>query len=131
MLEEKGEAPLRENDVLSQLLKRSLVTAGDLHALITDPSITALLHRREIREQVEIDVKFEGYIKRQHEQVERFEKTESHEIPAGFDYASLTSLSREGRERLAKIRPTSIGQASRISGVTDSDVTVLSIFLKK
>jgi len=131
LLERKGESPLAENEVLSQLLKRSLVGAEDLRALIADPSVAALLDDPGVRMQAEIDVKYEGYIRRQQEQVERFEKSESHEIPETFDYATVPSLSREGRERLAKIRPRSIGQASRISGVTDSDVTVLSIFLRK
>jgi tRNA uridine 5-carboxymethylaminomethyl modification enzyme len=131
VLGERGEAVLDENEILSQLLKRSLIRARDLHPIISDASIAALLCAPGVAPQVEIDVKYEGYIKRQHEQVERFEKTESHEIPDGFDYAVIPSLSREGRERLAKIRPRSIGQASRISGVTDSDVTVLSIFLRK
>jgi tRNA uridine 5-carboxymethylaminomethyl modification enzyme len=131
VLEAKGDALLSENEMLSQLLKRPLIRAADLHPLITDPAIDVLLHRPDVRGQVEIDVKFEGYLKRQQEQVDRFEKTESHEIPEGFDYGALASLSREGRERLAKIRPRSIGQASRISGVTDSDVTVLSIFIRR
>jgi tRNA uridine 5-carboxymethylaminomethyl modification enzyme len=131
ILEKRSESVITENEVLSQLLKRSFVTADDLHAVIRERSVAGDLSDREVKQQVEIDVKYEGYIKRQHEAVERFQKSESHEIPEEFDYQSVPSLSREGRERLAKIRPRSIGQASRISGVTDSDVTVLSIFLKK
>jgi tRNA uridine 5-carboxymethylaminomethyl modification enzyme len=131
MLGALGESALSENEMLSQLLKRSLVRARDLQPLIPDPAIGALLNHADVATQVEIDMKYEGYILRQQEQVERFAKAESHEIPESFDYAVIPSLSREGRERLAKIRPRSIGQASRISGVTDSDVTVLSIFLRK
>jgi tRNA uridine 5-carboxymethylaminomethyl modification enzyme len=131
MLEAKGEVPVAENEILSQLLKRSLITAGDIHPIVADTEIGSYLCDTNVRQQVEIDVKFEGYIRRQQEAVERFQRSESNEIPDEFDYTSVPSLSREGRERLAKIRPRSIGQASRISGVTDSDVTVLSIFLKK
>ncbi|HLP15639.1 MAG TPA: tRNA uridine-5-carboxymethylaminomethyl(34) synthesis enzyme MnmG [Bacteroidota bacterium] len=131
MLEKQGEAAITENEFLSQLLKRSNVTASDLHTLITDETINEYLMETHVRQQVEIDVKYEGYIKRQHEAVERFQKSETREIPEEFDFLSVPSLSREGRERLSKVRPRSIGQASRISGVTDSDVNVLSIFLKK
>jgi tRNA uridine 5-carboxymethylaminomethyl modification enzyme len=86
--------------------------------------------QREVLEQIEIEMKYEGYIARQQEQVERFEKLESQAIPADFDYARVKSLSVEGREKLMKVRPASIGQASRISGVTPSDVSVLMVYLR-
>jgi tRNA uridine 5-carboxymethylaminomethyl modification enzyme len=86
--------------------------------------------QREVLEQIEIEMKYEGYIARQQEQVERFEKLESQAIPADFEYARVKSLSVEGREKLMKVRPASIGQASRISGVTPSDVSVLMVYLR-
>ncbi|MFZ4622578.1 MAG: tRNA uridine-5-carboxymethylaminomethyl(34) synthesis enzyme MnmG, partial [Bacteroidota bacterium] len=83
------------------------------------------------QQQVEIDAKYEGYIKRQTEQIHRFAKLEEYLIPEHFDYKIISSLSAEGKEKLQRIRPRSIGQASRIAGVTNSDVSVLSIFLKQ
>ena len=84
-----------------------------------------------MKEQVEIDVKYDGYIKRELEQISKFSKFEEYEIPEGFDFSSIRSLSIEGKERLRKVMPRSIGQASRISGVTISDISVLSVFLKR
>ena len=86
---------------------------------------------KEALEQVEIDIKYEGYIHRQQEQVDRFRRMESKRIPDNFDYGVISSLSSEGREKLRKIRPRSIGQASRISGVSVSDVSILMIFLSR
>ncbi|MGE5313443.1 MAG: tRNA uridine-5-carboxymethylaminomethyl(34) synthesis enzyme MnmG, partial [Acidobacteriota bacterium] len=131
ILQARGEAEVSENELLSQLLKRSCVSMEDLLPAIDAPDVAGMLTDPEVRRQAEIDVKYEGYIRRQHEAVERFRKAEDHEIPEDFDYALVPSLSREGRERLSKIRPRSLGQAMRISGVTDSDVTVLAIFLRK
>jgi tRNA uridine 5-carboxymethylaminomethyl modification enzyme len=86
--------------------------------------------RNEVLEQIEIELKYEGYIQRQQEQIERSEAFEDRKIPVDFDYAKIKSLSTEGRERLGKIKPESIGQASRISGVTSSDVSVLMVYLR-
>jgi tRNA uridine 5-carboxymethylaminomethyl modification enzyme len=80
--------------------------------------------------QIEIELRYEGYIQRQFEQVESFERSELMEIPEVFDFNKIKSLSTEGREKLNKVRPRSIGQASRISGVSPSDVSVLSIYMK-
>jgi tRNA uridine 5-carboxymethylaminomethyl modification enzyme len=86
--------------------------------------------KREILEQIEIEVKYEGYIQRQMEQIERLDQFEAQRIPIGFDYARIKSLSTEGREKLGKVKPESLAQASRISGVTPSDVSVLMVYLK-
>jgi tRNA uridine 5-carboxymethylaminomethyl modification enzyme len=85
---------------------------------------------REILEQIEIELKYEGYIKRQQEEVVRFERFESLQIPNDLDYRKVKSLSTEGREKLIKINPQSIGQASRINGVTPADISVLMVFLR-
>ena len=85
---------------------------------------------REAVEQVDIETKYEGYVSRQREQIERFDRFENDQIPPDLDYARINSLSSEGREKLAKVKPSSIGQASRISGVTSSDVSVLMVMLK-
>ena len=81
-------------------------------------------------EQVEIELKYEGYLKRQQEIIEKFERYEDKEIPLSLNYFNLKSLGTEAKERLNKIKPRSIGQASRISGVTPSDISVLLVYLK-
>jgi tRNA uridine 5-carboxymethylaminomethyl modification enzyme len=90
-----------------------------------------ILSDSSIAQQIEIDLKYEGYISRELEQIARFSKLEGLTIPSQFDFQSVKSLSTEGRERLRKVRPRSIGQAARISGVTSSDVSVLTIHLRK
>lgn len=82
-------------------------------------------------DQVEIDIKYEGYLQRQDRQVKRFEKMEKVKIPAGFEYASIKEISNESREKLEQIQPLSVGQASRISGVRNSDIAVLMVVLAK
>ncbi|MCK5200314.1 MAG: tRNA uridine-5-carboxymethylaminomethyl(34) synthesis enzyme MnmG, partial [Spirochaetales bacterium] len=77
----------------------------------------------------ELDVKYDGYINRQMKQVERFRKMEKRTIPVDFDYDMALGISTESREKLKKIRPVSIGQASRISGVRNSDIAVLMVLL--
>lgn len=131
LLDRREESPIAENDLLIRILRRTNVTANDVTELITDESIRVFLCDKNIRQQVEIDAKYEGYIKRQNEQIQRFAKLEEYLIPEHFDYSIISSLSTEGKEKLRRIRPRSIGQASRISGVTNSDVSVLSIFLKQ
>lgn len=85
----------------------------------------------EIREQVEIQLKYEGYIKKQQAQVERFKKMEEKKIPQELDYAKVGGLKAEAREKLEQIRPVSIGQAGRIAGVTPADIAVLLIYLEQ
>ena len=94
----------------------------DLRALHDD-------HEAELR--VETEVKYEGYLRRQEEDIRQFRKSEEMKIPEPFDYHSLRALSIEGKEKLSRVRPKSIGQASRISGVTPSDVSVLMIALMR
>ena len=84
-----------------------------------------------VKEQVEINIRYEGYIARQKKQVEQFEKLENKKIPDRIDYDDVGSLRLEARQKLKEFRPASIGQASRISGVTPADVTVLLIYLEK
>ena len=131
LLEKKNETTITEHDTLSKIIRRSNVTAMDVMKLITDEKIKSLLSLPEINQQVEIDMKYEGYILRQNEQINRFAKFEEHLIPEHFDYTKIPSLSVEGKEKLHRVLPRSIGQASRISGVTNSDVSVLSIFIKQ
>jgi len=85
----------------------------------------------EVEEQLEITIRYEGYIKKQQEQVERLEHLESRRLPVDLDYALVPSLRDEAREKLAAVRPLSVGQASRISGVSPADISVLLIWLEQ
>ena len=90
-------------------------------------------HREEppydVKEQVDINIKYDGYIKRQMRQVEQFKKLENKRIPENINYDEIQSLRLEAKQKLNKIRPSSIGQASRISGVSPADVSVLLVYL--
>jgi tRNA uridine 5-carboxymethylaminomethyl modification enzyme len=89
-----------------------------------------LIENELVLEQVEIELKYEGYLKRQDDMIKKLEKYESTNIPLTLNYQNIKALSTEGREKLNKIKPRSIGQALRISGVTHSDIAVLLIYLK-
>ena len=84
----------------------------------------------EVIEQIEIELKYDGYIKRQTEEVKKFNRFDALQIPQEIDYHKVKSLSTEGREKLVKVQPASIGQASRISGVTPADISVLMVYLR-
>ncbi len=84
-----------------------------------------------VKEQVEIDVKYEGYVARQNEEIARFKKLESKQIPRTFDYAGVKGLRKEAIQKLAQIAPLTLGQASRISGITPSDISLVSVYLKR
>ena len=128
MLEEKGEsAPKGGSARLADLVRRPRIGYADLEPF--DPGRPAL--DRLVREQVEISMKYEGYIARQMRQVEEFQRLESHALPADLDYAALDGLRLEAREKLSQIRPINLGQASRISGVSPADVAALMIWLEK
>ncbi|NPV53126.1 MAG: tRNA uridine-5-carboxymethylaminomethyl(34) synthesis enzyme MnmG [Firmicutes bacterium] len=112
---------------LADLLKRPGFTYTDLEPI--DKRRSSRLPADVIAE-VEIELKYAGYIKKEQEQVERFHRLEGKKIPEGLDYSALSGLSAEAREKLSRIRPLSLGQASRISGVSPSDVSVLMIHLE-
>ena len=84
----------------------------------------------DVEEQVNINIKYDGYIRRQMRQVEQFKKLENKKIPDNIDYNEIKSLRIEAKQKLSQIRPASIGQASRISGVSPADVSVLLVYLK-
>ena len=86
---------------------------------------------RQEKEEVEIQIKYEGYLKMQEAQVEKFKKLESKLLPENIDYEKLNGISLEGRQKLNKFKPRSIGQASRISGVSPADVSVLLVYLQQ
>ena len=127
MLEEKGSAPVEHSARLADLLRRPQITYGDLAPF--DPSRPAL--PRTVTEQVEIQIKYAGYLTRQEKQVEEFRREENRLLPPDLDYASIQGLRLEARQKLSDIRPRSIGQAGRISGVSPADVAVLLIYLEQ
>jgi tRNA uridine 5-carboxymethylaminomethyl modification enzyme len=128
-----GSQPITQAETLERLLKRPEVTLDSLmqtETMRSSPLMNLLSEKRNALERTEIEVKYEGYLRRQEIQIEQFEKHEALTIPHDFSFESVKSLSSEGREKLARVKPRSIGQASRISGVTPADISVLMIALK-
>jgi tRNA uridine 5-carboxymethylaminomethyl modification enzyme len=125
-LENMNTAVLNTPSSLAELLKRPELNYERLKVLDEDrPDLS-----EDTIEQVEITVKYEGYIKRQIGQVEQFKKLENKRIPEDINYDEIYNLGFEAREKLKQVKPISIGQASRISGVNPSDITVLMIYLE-
>ncbi|WP_026997898.1 tRNA uridine-5-carboxymethylaminomethyl(34) synthesis enzyme MnmG [Flectobacillus major] len=128
-LEALGTARLKEGTTLLNLLRRPNVNLENIKSLSQD--ITTFLEQfdSEILEQAEINVKYESYIEKEQQMVDKLQKLEDLSIPQDFDYGKLSAISIEGRQKLSKIRPATIGQASRISGVSASDISVLMVFM--
>jgi tRNA uridine 5-carboxymethylaminomethyl modification enzyme len=122
-----GSVDLKKDASLREILKRPEIHFP--HLVDFDPSLGDL--PGEVREQVEIEVKYDGYARRQQELIERFQKLEALRLPEDFDFGSLAGLTTEVKEKLVKIRPISLGQASRISGVTPAAISILMVNLKK
>ena len=152
-LEERGSMPIATRVSLADVLKRpemsynDIVSLGKLADIVygkdeeteesggtggfgKDIEIPEALDRNEIVSQIEIQIKYEGYIDRQYAQVEHMKKLEEKKIPKDIDYSEVRNLRIEARQKLEKIRPESIGQASRISGVSPADISMLMIYLK-
>lgn len=132
LLEQNGSAPIVQQVKLSSLIIRPGIEIMDLLALSEKSS--ALLEdlnddKNEILEQTEIQLKYEGYILREEEMAGKMNRLEDVKIPADIDYSKLLSLSSEAKEKLREIRPVTIGQASRVSGISPSDVSVLLVYL--
>ena len=111
---------------MAELLKRTEITYKDLEEIDEDRPELSIAEKEE----VEIQIKYEGYIKMEEEQVEKFKKLENKKLPEEIDYSSIKGLRIEAMQKLNKIKPTSIGQASRISGVSPADINVLLIYLQ-
>ena len=127
LLTERGSAAVTDGARLIDLLRRPQMTYDEL--MTFDPHAPVL--PKAVRAQVEISVKYEGYIRRQLSQAEEFEKLEQHALPADADYASIQGLRLEAREKLNAVRPLNLGQAGRISGVSPADMGALMIYLEK
>jgi tRNA uridine 5-carboxymethylaminomethyl modification enzyme len=110
---------------LAELLRRPEITYNDLPET-NGPVVPAV-----IAEQVQILLKYEGYIARQEAEIQKFKTIEERKIPAWIDYASIHSLRSEARQKLTALRPSTLGQASRISGVSPSDISVLAVWMKR
>lgn len=124
-LEAMGTAPLRSGSSLLDLLRRKEVTYSKLQQAFNLPELAP-----QVAEQAEIFAKYEGYITKQRQEVERFMKLENKHLPDDIDYRAIKELSSEAAEKLDKVRPANIGQASRISGVSPADISVLMIALE-
>lgn len=131
-LEKVGTSPLRQKLKLYELAKRPQVTLKDLIGLV--PKLMEISQQcgkrvEEVLESVEITIKYEGYINRERQMADKIQRLENIKLDESFDYGKLKSLSTEARQKLSRIQPRSIGQASRISGVSPSDISVLLIYM--
>lgn len=139
LLERAGTSGISSPERLSKIMKRPEVRIEEvvqLPSVSGDDAMSSLLSSiedgilKDALHQTETELKYDGYIRRQQEQVERFDRFETMRIPSDLDYTKFRSLSTEGAEKLVRVKPESIGQASRISGVTASDVSVLLVYLR-
>ena len=125
-LDSKGTNPLKSGIYLDQLLKRAELDYEAVETLAPPP---AEIDRRAAR-QVEIEIKYAGYIERQRREIEKFQELEKIRVPDGFDFAGVHGLSNELKEKLADVRPVSLGQASRVDGMTPAAISVLMVALR-
>jgi len=127
LLRDNGTSELSTGTRMSELLKRTELDYEKLSAIDKNrPNLT-----KQEKDEVEIQIKYEGYIKMQEAQVEKFEKLEKKLLPENIDYEKINGISLEGRQKLNKFKPYSIGQASRISGVSPADIAVLLVYLQQ
>ncbi len=125
-LESRNSTAIKSGINLAELLRRPEISYDSLSEICELPKLS-----RSVREQVEISIKYEGYIKRQIQQVEQFKKLEGRKLPNDIDYSAIKNLRLEAKQKLSKIKPDSIGQASRITGVSPADITALLIYLEQ
>jgi tRNA uridine 5-carboxymethylaminomethyl modification enzyme len=127
LLQSFDSAPLRNQSTLAQILRRPEISMAQLRALRPDiPS-----NSQDVDAQAEIQLKYQGYVDRQIEIVERFQKMEHAKLPANIDYEQISGLSREVCEKLLRVKPQSLGQAARIPGITPAAISLLSFYIKK
>lgn len=127
ILVSRGTSPITEGTHLIDLLKRSQISYNDLTGIdITRPQIDP-----SILEKVETEIKYEGYIARQQRQIDKLQSLEKYKIPQKINYNDIDTISLEAREKLTKVRPENLGQASRISGITPADISVLMVVISK
>ena len=132
-LESKDSSKIDSSETIANLCRRPELTLKELlnlNGFADNDNIKSLINDEIALRQVEIDLKYEGYLKRQEEMIDKLERYEDHKIPLTLNYFGLKALSSESKEKLQKYKPRSIGQASRIPGVTPSDISVLLVYLK-
>jgi tRNA uridine 5-carboxymethylaminomethyl modification enzyme len=133
LLERNNSSLIQQPENCAQLIKRNELNINDfleLEYFKENNLIDEIKTRPDVMNQIDIELKYEGYIKRQKEQAESFTASESVEIPENFDFKKIKSLSAEAREKLSRIKPRSLGQASRIAGVSPSDVSILTVYMR-
>ena len=133
-LRDRGFAPLSQAMTLAAFLRRPEITLIDVQGMLQQQGSEGQafpVQALQYRDEIELQIKYEGYIKRQEEQIERFKKLEGMRLPPDFQYQGLPGLSHEVVEKLTKVQPRSLGQASRISGVTPAALSVLQVHLKR
>ena len=127
ILQELGETDLKEPLKALELMKRPKVTYDVIERILEENSPLDI----DVKEQVEIQVKYEGYITKSHQQVDRMKKMENKVIPEDIDYSAISGLATEARQKLETVRPLSMGQASRISGVNPADISILLVYIEQ
>jgi tRNA uridine 5-carboxymethylaminomethyl modification enzyme len=128
-LESMDTATIREKISAEKLLKRPQIGIEDLKNINQEFKTYLEKYPKEVLEQAEIQIKYDSYIDKEQQMVEKLSNMENYKIPLKFDYLSITSLSAEGKQKLNKVRPETLGQASRISGVSPADVSILTVYL--
>jgi tRNA uridine 5-carboxymethylaminomethyl modification enzyme len=130
VLESKNSAPIRQSDKMFKVFSRPNIGIEDVRkfaavdAYINDHDLD-----REVIEQAEIQVKYSGYIAKEKNNADKLTRLEYVKIPTGYDYSQIKSMSYEAREKLKKVQPTTVAQASRISGVSPNDISVLLVYM--
>ncbi|OOG70601.1 tRNA uridine-5-carboxymethylaminomethyl(34) synthesis enzyme MnmG [Algoriphagus sp. A40] len=128
-LETIGTSSIQEKISAEKLLKRPQIGIRELMAVDEDLNQYLNKYSKEVLEQAEIQIKYDSYIDKEQQMVEKLSNMENYRIPTQFDYISITALSNEGKQKLNKIRPETLGQASRISGVSPADLSILTVYL--
>jgi len=131
-LEKWNESTVNESVSIKTLLKRPTISLNTLQTVLFQDTSSHLVqqYKNNAAALGEIEIKYEGYIAAQKREVERFKHNEKITISPDFDFLRINSLSKEGREKLSKIRPRTLGQASRICGVSASDISILAVYLR-
>ncbi|MBT8272152.1 MAG: tRNA uridine-5-carboxymethylaminomethyl(34) synthesis enzyme MnmG, partial [Bacteroidia bacterium] len=130
ILERYESSPMKQSDKMYKVFSRPRITMDDMRSLNQVKAYIAKENLdEEIIEQVEIQVKYSGYIEKEKNNADKLNRLEGLRIPTNFDYTKIKSMSYEAREKLAKVQPTTVSQASRISGVSPNDISVLLVYM--
>ena len=127
LLEKIDTSPILDGITYYDFLKRPGITINDLEKILN----LNMPYENDVKEQVEISIKYEGYIKKAEKEAQKLKQLESIKIPNDFNYAKISNIASEARQKLENVKPLTLGQASRISGVNPSDIAVLSVVLKR